>query len=296
MHEGEGHDEGHKSRAGGNHIKQEPDESFRRLDPLELVKHHDPEAVIGHIRGSCGQEEGSTRELMVPSSGQCTDHYGQRTGKSTQSVVDSSPRRYSRRERVYLEVDDPGEGKKYMCAGCGKQYTRKQVLKDHYKAIHENQKFICHICGDIFNQRRSHRLHMFYKHDLDPPKTTYQCDDCNKHFRNKSDLDGHVNAIHLKIAPFQCKLCGQCYPSTCALRHHNCPCNRGSHPCDTCGKVFDQKSGLKQHHRNVHGVGQRIRDCTTCGRSFKDGSNFIKHKKRCKGKHLEASGGEVLGR
>ena len=39
----------------------------------------------------------------------------------------------------------------------------------------------------------------------------YECDDCGASFIMKSDLQMHINAVHLKLKPYECDLCAMSF-------------------------------------------------------------------------------------
>ena len=71
------------------------------------------------------------------------------------------------------------------------------------------------------------------------------CIECEAHFKNKSQLENHINSVHLKIKPFR---------------------------CDSCDSSFAYKRNLTSHIRTVHEKIKRFRmkkvSCTKCESCF----------------------------
>ena len=53
----------------------------------------------------------------------------------------------------------------WVCSTCGKQYTTKAYLRNHFKFVHEkDQDIICDICGERFSRPDSLNRHKQRKH------------------------------------------------------------------------------------------------------------------------------------
>jgi len=67
-------------------------------------------------------------------------------------------------------------------------------------------------------------------------------------------------------------------PKNASTMHYHMKKHMGAltHVCD-CGKAFVQKSGLQQHHIQIHGDGGRFYDCPWCEHSCKMKPNLLIH-------------------
>lgn len=111
--------------------------------------------------------------------------------------------------------------------------------------------------------------------DNQSSKKTYICDDCQKIFQKKSDLDTHRRS-HSGEKPFVCSQCGSRFSQksnlTSHLRIHN---GDRRFKCPICSKTFVAKQALQNHER-VH-TGERPHMCNDCGRAFADASTLRTH-------------------
>ncbi len=75
---------------------------------------------------------------------------------------------------------------------------------------------------------------------------SYKCDDCNKEYKTKGNLQQHIKLKHSKVQPLQCV---------------------------KCDKHFLNKYSLKQHVYVVHP--SKLHSCTFCGSSFKASRKYL---------------------
>lgn len=101
----------------------------------------------------------------------------------------------------------------------------------------------------------------------------YQCDICNKVFKDKSKLKSH-REIHTDQRNVVCPDCGKRFKTTNCLRNHKRLhlAERPYFNCDQCEKRYTQKVQLKKHIEIVH-MQRRDFACYTCGASF--GTNSV---------------------
>ena len=110
------------------------------------------------------------------------------------------------------------------CVDCGKQYRNPARLKEHRLAVHMNWKMTCPIqsCGRIFTKRSNLKKHIQTIHTEREP---YQCNQCEKTFAFKGDLQVHIKGAH----------------------------EGKKAPCSICGKEFLRSSERNRHERDTHG-------------------------------------------
>lgn len=72
-----------------------------------------------------------------------------------------------------------------LCEQCGKTFVAGNRLKAHIENVHENnKKFICKICKIAFQNIYKLNYHQFKHTDV----RTFQCNECDRKFKNRSDL------------------------------------------------------------------------------------------------------------
>lgn len=85
----------------------------------------------------------------------------------------------------------------------------------------------------------------------------------------------------LKVKERTCGVCKKVFTRKTALRRH-LPCERGEHPCEDCGRVFEYRSRLEAHRRRVVSCHRAGNECSDCHREYKSMKGLKRH--RCKKK------------
>ncbi|KAK7011012.1 myoneurin-like isoform X3 [Biomphalaria glabrata] len=195
-------------------------------------------------------------------------------------------------------------GKKFMCPVCGKRFTQKFTSKTHLRNIHNStqcrlapltqsvrqddqtsQTFM----DQMFKSKKVHKstLGMRGPMSLDGINN-FLCPNCNLEFPNKSALQSHnseclkcsicavkfsykhelkmhLSQQHGQNMPFSCHLCHKGYQTSMGLTYHIRGHEGKFYNCPVCDAQLTQKSSLKYHLKNVHGVTQ----CNTCSAILK---------------------------
>jgi uncharacterized Zn-finger protein len=82
----------------------------------------------------------------------------------------------------------------HTCTICGKSFSLKQVLKQHYK-IHGDTTFNCDQCPAVFKIITHLRKHILRHTGLKP----FSCHDCGKNFQTKDSIQRHLERCKNKI-------------------------------------------------------------------------------------------------
>ena len=107
----------------------------------------------------------------------------------------------------------------------------------------------------------------------------YDCEECGKTIRGKSQFETHMNDVHSEQEPSQCEYCGKTYKSEKLKAQHIDIMHMDSGvKCSVCSKEVP-KQRLAKHMRYFHQQ-QRLFTCEVCGKSFKADSLVSKHIKR----------------
>nr|XP_039264243.1 zinc finger protein 227-like [Styela clava] len=100
---------------------------------------------------------------------------------------------------------------------CGKGFTHKRQLKNHFKSHFpdepENQKQKCEICGKMLSSVQRKTVHM-KQHTGERP---YKCDVCGKSYCDKGALKKHIIRHSKK---FTCEICDRPFGCRSALTDH----------------------------------------------------------------------------
>ncbi|XP_045779728.1 zinc finger protein 100-like isoform X2 [Maniola jurtina] len=167
----------------------------------------------------------------------------------------------------------PGQTfKHHICSKCGAGFKTPSQLKNHMIKHSDRKDFYCVECDKGFKSSFALTQHL----KIASPHVNYlelklQCDQCDKRFGVKRDLERHMNRIHLNRRPYQCDQCDRAYVNLWSLTDHKRFTHEGEkrplkHPCPMCDKVFALKSTCKVH-MYTH-TGERPYPCPECDATF----------------------------
>ena len=146
---------------------------------------------------------------------------------------------------------------------------------------------LCPECGKVYGHKGSLLRHRRGSHDFQGGPR-YSCLSCDKKFHLGTDLQSHVNTVHLRVKPFKCDVCNTSLSYERSRARHVCrPREVPGHACPKCEKLFSRKQNLQQH-LHTHND-QPTFSCARCFCKFKHQSSLRKHEKqRCqiKGRFL----------
>ena len=108
-------------------------------------------------------------------------------------------------------------------------------------------------------------------------KRTYECDVCEKRFRDSYNLKKHVH-IHTNEKPYECDVCEKRFNESGNLkRHMRIHTNENPYQCDVCEKRFRQSGHLKTHMR-IH-TNEKPYECDVCDKAFRTSGGLTQHKR-----------------
>ena len=124
----------------------------------------------------------------------------------------------------------------FMCDLCGKEFKRKECLKNHSLVHVENMKrdVQCDQCSATFFFVQRLKVHIRNVHG----GKQYQCDVCEMKFNSKRILREHFVLTHAdksKLTQLQCEKCTEVFYLKRQLQKHMQQHNKPL-TCETCGK------------------------------------------------------------
>jgi len=110
-------------------------------------------------------------------------------------------------------------------SSCAREFGNKSNLLRHVKSVHMKTEFICGLCKKSFSLKDNLNYHTKTVHkDI----RQFQCQKCNKKFKQKQHLDKHKTLCGL------CKDCNTQFQSVQVVENHTC---KG--PVETSSKVHE---------------------------------------------------------
>ena len=149
------------------------------------------------------------------------------------------------------------------CKICMKKVTRI----DHHKKTHHSlnsRKFTCSKCDFITNRKDS-----LYRHERQVHKM---------HNKNLAAISEKITSK----GKTTCFDCGKSFDKVVDAEDHMAQSNCEGSKCNLCGKMFNVKSNLLQHIREIHG--EATHTCSVCQKEFKQKRSRDRHMKTCKKK------------
>jgi len=183
----------------------------------------------------------------------------------------------------------------FACDLCEMKFSTKWELKTHLK----QKEYICFKCGVSFENNKDRRTTFkrhLEKHDLidekeemkrkkNENKETFQCEKCDKKFKEKGVLDKHI-ASHEKQERqkendknLYCDICDKKFTKIFDYKDHkNEHLWENAVKCDICNKKFRNEISLSEHKSKYH-VNPKPKDkvCEYCAKAFVSRSDLSKH-------------------
>ncbi|RZF38589.1 hypothetical protein LSTR_LSTR010922 [Laodelphax striatellus] len=157
---------------------------------------------------------------------------------------------------------------------CGQHKApSRKVLEVHMRIHRDEREFACPDCGKAFKQQsqmRNHRVTHIRKKEIPCPDTgtprwymEKQCEICLKMYADSKCLKKHVQAVHSKLRPYVCQVCGHSAARKAMLQAHLRQ-HTGEKPyhCNTCSFKTGDHNSLRRHRMRHSGV--RPYKCPHC--------------------------------
>ncbi|XP_052562387.1 oocyte zinc finger protein XlCOF26-like isoform X2 [Culex pipiens pallens] len=172
--------------------------------------------------------------------------------------------------------DIPEDIAESTCRFCQLLFTDYSNLLDHVRQLHGPgmPETKCSFCSEWFTNVSSLVIHEL-RHQQ---SNVLKCDQCNRIFRQQTNLQRHLKEHQNKVEIFACDECGKTFTQSINLEIHR-RTHSGTRPslCDLCSKCFYCPSSLRLHrltHYKKHlQETTKVSGKTVCG---EDEANIIK--------------------
>ncbi|KAK7065362.1 hypothetical protein SK128_016657, partial [Halocaridina rubra] len=137
------------------------------------------------------------------------------------------------------------------CHICGKTVNAK-YLERHIAIVHEKARnYPCNFCSMKFPSREYVKSHIYFEH----ANTKWKCEQCQLEFAKYHQLRLHRLNVHSNEV-HACTVCGKGYRRKGDLSVHFKRCHdvREPHVCHLCPKSFLERSKLRNHLMDKHGM------------------------------------------
>ena len=158
--------------------------------------------------------------------------------------------------------------KKFKCDKCGKQFTRKDSLKNHVRLVHEGKPdYICPVCQKGFVRKRDFTVHCENVHKgkrkgpipkvFSTPNNRFNyetlfCQQCDYSCKQSWQLTIHVRTKH-EGERHNCSQCDKKYTHKQDLNKHIKAEHEGRRfKCDLCNFEAKTKTEVKGHNATNH--------------------------------------------
>jgi len=168
------------------------------------------------------------------------------------------------------------------CPVCHTYKTVTAVkLENHIKIHGEVRAYACPDCGKGFKQAsqlRNHRV-MHLDRRAGPVPRWYaskRCDICFKSYADSKCLKKHIQAVHSKLRPYVCQVCGHASARKAMLQMHLRQ-HTGEKPygCTLCEYRTGDHNSLRRH--TMRHTGQRPYRCPHCDYSAIQSNSYKNH-------------------
>ncbi|XP_032687313.1 zinc finger protein 2-like [Odontomachus brunneus] len=169
--------------------------------------------------------------------------------------------KHKRKRHDYTSRLSESDGAKFVCELCGNVFDSSEEMRDHGRD--QCSKFPCDICGSLLPTANSLNAHKRRHNGLRP----YVCNICGKSYTQSSHMWTHKR-FHMGVKPYACQYCDQRFTIKPDLADHTRKKHTRERPfkCDVCHKAFLTGSVFYQH-RLIH-RGDRRYKCHYCEKAF----------------------------
>ncbi|XP_063530170.1 zinc finger protein 423-like [Cydia strobilella] len=167
--------------------------------------------------------------------------------------------------------DKGKKGKSFECPQCGRVFQHRNSLLYHVLS-HKGKQHVCRECNKGFYTSGALKIHKRV-HNGDRP---YKCEECDREFRQWSDLKYHKVSLHSNQKHFKCEFCSKEFARKYSLSvHRRIHTGERNYKCEYCNKSF-RASSYRLSHMRTH-TGDKPFKCSTCGKCFRVAGDLRRH-------------------
>ena len=147
----------------------------------------------------------------------------------------------------------------FKCDLCSITFRHKSALSQHTILSHTKERtFVCSVCNCLYDSQHSLDIHMkvHFKDNF------FTCHVCGEKFKSKTTHRNHVITKHPNDRQFTCNICGECFLFKHNMLTHQRKHEAQTYNCPYCNKKFKNNDYLTLHCA-IH-EGKKPYKCTEC--------------------------------
>ncbi|CAH0730994.1 unnamed protein product, partial [Brenthis ino] len=152
------------------------------------------------------------------------------------------------------------ENETTYCVECNMQFQNSFLYKRHLRTAVAHKptnrirtKAPCPVCGKIFSRKTYMTNHYNLIH---VQRSKYYCELCDKYFANGYSIRTHKKFVHDKTEKPRDKICNICgrgfFTNRVLINHKRTHTGERPHQCSYCDAAFAQDTARKAHERTQH--------------------------------------------
>lgn len=173
----------------------------------------------------------------------------------------------------------------FKCTKCHRMYPNRYYLQKHMKRHQRDQpqEEVDHLDDNLIERNQYFRVHPHR------PTSKFVCDICHKTLSTYYSIGEHMLSKHINKEGkkrLSCPICKKTFLSRKRLGKHHCTKHsynasdastskvESKQMCSTCGRLFADRSRLKEHEETHLGI---MSTCKICGKQFLHKNYLRKH-------------------
>ncbi|KAH3694695.1 zinc finger protein 271-like [Dreissena polymorpha] len=199
----------------------------------------------------------------------------------TESNADVNSQDDSDGPHYLYAITSSKNGKFYKCLICQRLCDTKYHVKRHILSHGGSLKpFQCDQCDKSFSQKCDLNRHL----NVHNTARNFTCSVCGKSFKRSDYLAKHERQYCGVLKPFKCQKCHKGFEDENQVRVHTCmdKNNATLFACENCPETFNTVDALVEH-RKAHMKVETDFQCSKCGKKFTEFMAYVDHFKNHSG-------------